>query len=405
MDVAFFKYQAVAADGTVVKDIAEAQSASAVENELLRRGFTIRRIAEKKKFTAIEISPERVPRQEIMHFSRQIAAFVRTGIPLIDAVAVVEQGTDNKRFRAILADVREQLQAGVPFSDALTPHAEVFPPYYLGIIRSAELTGQLDIVLDQLSVYIDRDMEARSKVKSALTYPLVVMGMSVVTVIVLVAFVLPRFVKFFKDLGSKLPLPTRMLLGFSDFLSAWWWVLAIAVVVLIAGYVLSGRTDGGRETRHRVFLAMPMMGTIVRYSAIERFCRIIAAMLRAGVPLPEAMDSAIESTNNKVFEKGLTAARDEMLEGDGVAGPLARTELFPPAAVQMMRVGEETGSLDQQADSAANYYARELEYKLKKLTDLFEPAIIVFMGLIVGFVAVALISAMYGVLNDNNQKI
>jgi type IV pilus assembly protein PilC len=277
----------------------------------------------------------------------------------------------------------------------------VFPAYYLGILRSAELTGQLDTVLDQLSVYMERDLAARQRVKSALTYPAVIMVMSVITMIVMVAFVLPRFVSFFNDLDATLPLPTRMLLGFSDFMQAWWWLLTLIVVLFTAGFIATGRSPGGRRIRHSTFMALPVVGDIIRYSAVERFCRIISAMMRAGVPLPEAMASAIESTNNQVFEDGLRVARDEMLEGDGVAGPLERTELFPPAAVQMVRVGEETGTIDTQLEAAASYYARELEYRLKRLTDLFEPAVILFMGFIVGFVAVALISAMYGIFNSS----
>ena len=402
--MAVFKYTAVLPDGQQVKSSIDGVSLSSAENELLRQNLQIIKIKEKKSLSQIEVSPERVPRTEVMHFSRQVAAFVRTGIPIIDAVRVVEDGTDNKRFRAILADVREQLQGGVPFSEALEPHRNVFPPYYLGILRSAEVTGQLDTVLDQLSLYIERDLEARSAVKSALTYPLVVMALSVVTMVIMVAFVLPKFVDFFKELDADLPLPTRMLLGFSDFISTWWWLLALIAIGLTVGYIMLGRSPGGRRVKHGVFMRIPVVGEIVRYSAIERFCRIIAAMMRAGVPLPEAMASAIESTNNQVFEDGLRVARDEMIEGDGMAGPLERTDLFPAAAVQMIRVGEETGTLDQQMESAATYYSRELEYKLKRLTTLFEPAVIVFMGLVVGFVAVALISAMYGGLQSQQDQ-
>lgn len=401
--MATFKYTAVTPDGQQVKAAIEGVSLTSAENDLLRQNLKVVKIKEKKGFSQIEISPERVPRQEVMHFSRQVAAFVRTGIPIIDAVRVVEEGTPNKRFALILGDVREQLQGGVPFSEALAPHSQVFPPYYLGILRSAELTGQLDTVLDQLAVYIERDMNARSQVKSALTYPSVVLVMSIATMLVMVGFVLPKFVVFFKDLNSKLPLPTRMLLGFSAFVGNYWWAILLVVMAIVAGWIISGKTEGGRMVRHRGFLGLPVIGVIVRYSAIERFCRIIAAMMRAGVPLPDAMAAAIESTNNVVFQSGLRLARDEMLEGEGVAGPLERTGLFPAAAIQMIRVGEDTGTLDQQVDSAAGFYARELEFKLKRLTDLFEPAVIIFMGFVVGFVAVALISAMYGVLNTSKD--
>jgi type IV pilus assembly protein PilC len=397
--MAVFKYTALTADGQQVKSTVESVSLAAAENDLLRQNFKIKSIKEKKGFSKIEISPERVPRQEIMHFSRQIAAFVRTGIPIVDAVRVVEDGSDSKRFVAILGEVRESLEGGVPFSEALAPHSSVFPAYYLGILRSAELTGQLDTVLDQLAIYINRDMEARSRVKSALTYPLVVVAMSILTMLVMVGFVLPKFVDFFKDLDSELPLPTRMLLGFSDFMSTYWWAILLLILALIVGNMAVSRSEKGRVKRGQIMMSLPVIGIILQYSAVERFCRIIGAMMRAGVPLPDTMAAAIESTNNPVFQMHLRKARDEMLEGDGVAEPLARTDLFPSAAIQMIRVGEETGTLDQQIEAAANFYATETEFKVKRLTDLFEPAVVLFMGFVVGFVAVALISAMYGVLN------
>ncbi len=398
--MATYKYTAVTADGQQVKAAIDGVSITSAENDLLRQNLRVLKIREKKGFSQIEVSPERVPRQEVMHFSRQIAAFVRTGIPIIDAVRVVEESTGSKRFRLILGEVREQLEGGVPFSEALAPHASVFPAYYLGILRSAELTGQLDTVLDQLAVYIERDLEARSRVKSALTYPAVVGVMSVLTMVVMVAYVLPKFVDFFKELDAELPLPTRMLLGFSDITQKWWWVAVLFIVFIVVGNMLITRNAQARVVRSQVLMRIPVIGPIIQYSAVERFCRIVGAMMRAGVPLPETMAAAIESTNNALFEQRLRVARDEILEGEGVAGPLDRTELFPMAAVQMVRVGEETGTLDQQIDSAANFYARETEYKLKRLTDLFEPAVVLFMGLIVGFVAVALISAMYGVLQN-----
>ena len=400
--MAQFKYLAVATDGKKLRATAEAMSAESLRNELTLRELRVLKISEKKAFSKIEITKQRVKRQEIMHFSRQIAAFVRAGIPLIDAIETVREGTKNERFRAVLQDVAEQIQSGIPFSEALARHRVVFPNYYIGILRSAEITGQLDVVLDQLSLYLERDLEARQKVKSAMTYPAIVFIMSIVTVVILVAFVLPRFTGFFREFDAKLPLPTQLMLDFSDFTQTYWW--AILGTTLIVGFSIWAalRTDGGKRTRDKIFLRSPLIGDIVQYAVVERFCRIISAMMKAGVPLPEAMQAAIEGTNNKVFEDGLVKVRERMLEGEGIAGPITASELFPAAATQMLRVGEETGTLDQQLDVTAAYYARELDYKLKKLTSLAEPAIIIFMGLVVGFVAVALVSAMYGVFN--NQK-
>ena len=396
-----FKYVAVGPDGRQLKETAEAPSEEVLRNQLLLRNLEVRQLRQRKSFNELELTPQRVPRSEIMHFSRQMAAFVRTGIPITDALEVIEEGSGNKRFKQMLSEMREQINNGVPFSDAVAEHASVFPPYYVGILRSSELTGHLDTSLEQLSGYIERDVEAKSTIKSALVYPLVVLGMSIVTVAILAVYVLPKFTKFFKGLGAKLPLPTRMLLAFSDILQNFWYVwltLALGCAVFLTWLHKSER---GRLLRDRTFLRLPLVKDIVLYAVTERVCRIVAAMVKAGVPLPDTLAAAIQGTNNKVFEAALQGAQERMLEGEGLAQPVIDTQLFPSAATQMMRVGEDTGTLDTQLENAATYYGRELEYKLKKLTSLFEPAVIIFMGVIVGFVAVALISAMYGIFNQS----
>jgi type IV pilus assembly protein PilC len=401
--MAQFKYLAVAADGTKLRATTEAMSAESLRNELMGRQLEVKKISEKRSFNKIEITKQKVKRQEIMHFSRQIGAFVRAGIPIVDAIQTVKEGTENERFRDVLQDIAEQIQTGIPFSEALARHGDVFPNYYIGILRSAEITGQLDVVLDQLSLYLERDLESRQKLKSAMTYPAIVLVMSLVTVVILVGFVLPRFTGFFKEFDAKLPLPTQMLLDFSDFTQEWWYLIiggGLAIGVSLYAFL---KTDRGQLTKDRILLRMPLFGDVVQYAVIERFCRIISAMMKAGVPLPEAMQAAIEGANNKVYEDALIIAREKMLEGEGIASPITDSGLFPPAATQMLRVGEDTGTLDAQLDSAANYYARELDYKLKKVTSLAEPAIIIFMGLVVGFVAVALVSAMYGVFSQQKK--
>jgi type IV pilus assembly protein PilC len=398
-----FKYVAVGPDGKEHKESAEAPSEDVLRNQLLLRNLEVKNLKQRKSFNELELSPQRVPKQEIMHFSRQMAAFVRTGIPITDALEVIEEGSGNKRFKQILSGMREQIQNGVPFSEALAEHSSIFPPYYIGILRSSELTGQLDTSLEQLSEYVERDVEAKSKVKSALVYPLVVAGMSVVTVVILAVYVLPKFTKFFKSLGAKLPLPTRMLLAISDGLQNYWFVWLGLVLAFFGVLLWMHKNPKGRLLRDKLFLRVPLIRDIVLYAVVERVCRIISAMVKAGVPLPDTLAAAIQGSNNKVFEVALEGARERMLEGEGLAAPITDTGLFPKAATQMMRVGEDTGTLDVQLENAAMYYGRELEYKLKKLTSLFEPAVIIFMGLIVGFVAVALISAMYGIFGQSQN--
>jgi len=398
-----YRFVAVGPDGAEIKDALEAPSEDALRNQLLMRNLEVRSVKQKKKFNELELAPQRVPKQEIMHFSRQMAAFVRSGIPITEALEVVEDGSSNKRFRQILANMREQISSGVPFSEALAEHARVFPSYYIGILKSAELTGQLDTSLEQLSAYMERELESRSKIKAAMIYPAVIFGMSILTVVILAVWVMPKFVKFFQNLQAKLPLPTVLLIKMSDAAQKLWFVWVALIVAAAAVILWMHKSAKGRMVRDRLFLRVPLVKDVVLYAVTERVCRIIGAMVKAGVPLPDTLNAAIQGANNKVFEAGLVTARDRMLEGEGLAEPIVDTQLFPRAAGQMMRVGEGTGTLDLQLENAAEYYGRELEYKLKKLTSLFEPAVIIFMGLIVGFVAVALISAMYGVFNSSKM--
>jgi type IV pilus assembly protein PilC len=348
----------------------------------------------------LEIFPARVKRDELMHLSRQLGAFVRAGVPLIEAVRILAQETKNKTVKSMMTDVEEGLRRGERLSDCLNRHPKIFPEYYRGIMRSAELTGQLDIVLEQLSKYLERDLEARRKISAALIYPAVIAVMSLITVVVLAVFVLPKFKVFFSSLDAKLPLPTRILLAITDFFTQWWWTVAggVAVVALLSFLIV--RTPSGRYARDRFLLRLPLIGDTIRTALVERFCRVLASMASAGVSLPEALRVSTQSLRNRVFIRALGTVGDAMLRGEGLAGPLARTNLFPATAARMIRVGEETGTLDTQLEVTAKYYESELDHRLKRLTAYFEPAVIIAMGLIVGFVAVALVSAMYGVFNQ-----
>ena len=363
------------------------------ERPKIRRNI-IQRIAQ------FEITQSRIPRKDLMHFSRQMAVFIKAGIPILEAIDGITEEMGNKKFKEILDDVRARLSNGDTFTNACAAHPEAFPNYYVGMLRTAELSGTLDNVLDQLAEYIERDLDARRKVISALIYPAIIAVVGVGVVIVLVTFVLPRFRSFFRELGAKLPLPTRMLLSMSNFISDYWYIFVAFAALLLAIFVWMQQTERGRDVRDRLLLKTPAVGDLVQHVILERFCRIMSAMMTAGVALPEALTVTSDATSNTVFRRGIEDARQAMLRGEGLAAPLAETGLFPAAARQMMRVGEDTGTLDQQLETAAQYYGRELEYKIKKFTSMFEPAVIVVMGGIVGFVAVALVSAMYGIFHQ-----
>jgi type IV pilus assembly protein PilC len=395
-----FRFSALNASGAMVSGVEVANTSGAAHLALVERGFQPLEVTEKKSILSLEITKKKVPRKEIMHFSRQMGVFMKAGIPIMEALEVIEQETTEKIMKKVIQEMIEDLRAGDTFAAAASSHPEAFPSFYVGILESAELTGNLDTVLNQLADYIERDVEARSTLTSAMIYPAVVACMSVGVVIVLATFVMPRFVVFFNSLHAKLPLPTRMLLSASGFFSHWWFALLGVAIAGFVSIVVMRRSPKGRTTLDGIILKLPVLGLLVQAAVLERICRVLSSMLRAGVDLPQAMSVTAESANNAVYRNGLGHIREQMMQGKGLAAPLAETDLFPGAAKQMFRVGEETGTLDMQLETAAAYYHRELEVRVKHFTSLFEPAVIIFMGVVVGFVAVALISAMYGIYSQ-----
>ncbi|MEV4146090.1 type II secretion system F family protein [Amycolatopsis sp. NPDC049691] len=395
-----YAYVATGPDGTRTRGVQKAADADSAVLALYERELRDIELTQKKSVLRLELTAPRVKREVVMHLSRQLGAFVRAGLPLIDAVRILGDEASNSTVARMLRQVEQGLRGGERLSDCVDRHPKIFPEFYREILRSAELSGQLDVVLDQLANYLERDLEARRRIKAALIYPAMIALMSVVTVVVLATFVLPRFKAFFASLHAVLPLPTRMLLAVTDFLGEWWWALLAGGLVAGLLYLAAVRTPSGRYARDRVVLSLPAIGPTVRHALVERFCRILSSMVGAGVPLPEALRVATESLRNRVFLRGLARVAEAVLEGEGLARPLAGSGLLPVTAAQMIRVGEDTGTLDTQLEITAQYYEGELDYRLKKLTALFEPAVIVVMGLLVGFVAVALVSAMYGIFNQ-----
>jgi len=393
--MARFDYAAESLAGDVVRGSLRADTPADARTMLLERDLIVADVTQRTPYVRLRRS--RVSNTELMHLSRQLSAFLKAGIPILEALELLGEDSANVRLREVLGAVADSVRSGETLSESIDAHPSVFPISYRTMLRSAELTGQLDTVLDQLSGYLERDVEAQQKIRAALAYPAIVAGLSVVTIMIITIFVLPRFKLFFDSLRRELPLPTRILITLTGTLTKIWPYLLAFLVLAAIGYVAAVRTDAGRLRKDALVLRVPVIGDIVRYSVVERFCRILATMVTAGVPMPEAMTVASVGVGNAVYEAALLKARERMLEGQGIARPLAASGVFPTAATQMLRVGESTGSLDEQLVTAARFYERELDYKIKRFTTLIEPTVIIIVGLVVGFVAVALISAMYGV--------
>ena len=399
-----FAYAAIDANGASVEGITKADTIGEARAHLLEKALYPVKIEERRGALSIEITKEKVKKKELMQFTRQLAVFVKAGIPLTDAMEIIGDETPDVALQRTISKMVEELRNGGTLSGAAAKHPEAFPPYYIGILGSAELTGRLDETLESLAGYLERELDTRAKVVSALSYPGVVMVLAVFVVAVLAGYVLPQFKPLFEELHANLPFATRALLFVATLFSDLWYIPFSVFGAFTAWIVWLMKTDAGRATKDRLVLKLPVISGIMEYSILERFCRILGAMVKAGVPLPDAMRTTTEATSNVVFRERLMEAQAEMMEGGGFAKPLARTELFPGAARQMFKVGEETGTLDQQLEVASLYFDRELETRIKKFTTMFEPLMIVFVGLVVGFVAVALVQAMYGVMDGIKQK-
>ncbi len=399
-----FAYAAIDPQGAPVEGVTKADTIGDARQFLMAQNLFPTKLAEHKGALQFELTKEKVKKKELMHFTRQLAVFVKAGIPITEALETIGDETEDLALRRTLSSMVEDLRNGGRLSAAARKHPEAFPIYYMGILESAELTGRLDSTLESLAGYLEREVETRAKVVSALSYPGVVMVMAFFTVCVLAGYVLPQFKPLFEELHADLPLPTRMLLFVADLFTVLWYIPMSVFLVLMAGVIWLTKSAKGKLVKDRMVLKIPVISGIVEYSILERFCRILGAMIRAGVPLPEGLRTTTESTSNTVYKQRLEEAQAVMLEGGGFARPLADTGLFPGAAKQMFKVGEETGTLDDQLEVASLYFDRELESRIKKFTTMFEPIMIIFVGLIVGFVAVALVSAMYGVLDNMKQQ-
>jgi type IV pilus assembly protein PilC len=379
----------------------EASGTSAAEQALWKQGLKVVRLAPAPaKKTMADYFPSlfHISTIDIILFTRQLATFVGAGVPMSRALGTIAEETGSPLFKRVILAILADLERGQNLSEALVKHPNVFPTLYVDLIRVAELTGNLEATLKELAGYLRRDLNTIRRVRTAMIYPSVILVVATGVVIILVFFALPAFVKIFAEFHVELPLPTRILIGIVDFTRTWVLAIIAGIAVVVTAIFGALRTARGVYLKDALFLKIPIFGPIVLAAILNRFARTLAMVLKAGVALGQTFDAVIAGTGNKVFQRGLNTVKEQMTGGEGFAGPLVRTGLFPPMLTQMVRVGEETGTLDTYLEQAADFYEEELEYKIRAMTSLIEPVMTVAVGLVVGFIAVSLISAMYGLI-------
>jgi len=396
-----YAYKAYTERGQKREGRIEAGGTSDAEQALWLEGLKIvQLIPAPPKKTMADYFPSlyQISGQDLILFTRQLATFVGAGVAMTRALTVIAEETASPLFKRVILTVLDDLERGQNLSESLVKHPKVFPSLYVDLIRVAELTGNLEATLKELAGYLRRDLNTVRRVRTAMIYPAVILVVATAVIIILVVFALPAFVKIFAEFRVKLPLSTRILISIVDFTRTWGLVIGAVFALLALSVVVALRTKRGVYAKDLMSLKAPIIGPIVLSAVLNRFSRTLAMVLKAGVPLGQTFDAVIAGTGNKVFQRGLGTVKEQMTGGEGFAGPLLRTHLFPPMLTQMVRVGEETGTLDTYLEQAADFYEEELDYRIRAMTSLIEPVMTVAVGIVVGFIAVSLISAMYGLV-------
>ena len=338
-----------------------------------------------------------VKTKEVIMFSRQLAILLESGIDIVTAIDLFKSQAGNKAFKIILDQLVADLRGGSAFSEALAKFPKVFSTMYCRTIAAGEQSGNLDTVLRRMADYMERSASAAKKVKSALTYPIVVIVVAIVVIGILVFFVMPTFTKLYSNLGAKLPAITSALINVANWAVHYGVYVFVALIGLIVGTVLYIRTPNGKTNWDRLMLRLPVIGPIVQLNELSRCCRTISMLIKVGLPLPDIITMCIQSTGNKIMGQALNDVKTEMLGGEGLAQPMAKRIIFLPLMVQMVSVGEKTGNLGNTLTTVADSYEFDADDKTMAAVALLQPALTIAMAIGVGIIVVAMLSAMYGI--------
>ncbi|MFN2594274.1 MAG: type II secretion system F family protein [Actinomycetota bacterium] len=394
-----YAYRVRSRDGRMVEGSIEADGEGAVATRLRAQGLIPIEITREGKVsmkTELRIFPQRVKLKDLAIFSRQFATMIHSGLSLLRALAILADQTENTLLAKSILTVKEDVEKGSSLSAAMSKHPKVFNKLYCAMVKAGETGGQLDLVLRRVADTFEAEHNLRQKIKSAMTYPIVVSGIAVLLLTVMLIFIVPVFAKMFKSLGGTLPLPTQLLVSMSH---AAKFAVPLLVVAAVVGRIVYKKTRAANaEVRLRTDqakLRIPIFGPLFVKVAMSRFTRTLALLLRAGVPVLQALDIVADTSGNEVLARASFAVRESVRKGESMHTPLARHPVFPPMVVQMLAVGEDTGAVDDMLEKVADFYDREVESTTESLTALIEPLMIAVLGGIVGGMVIALYMPMF----------
>jgi type IV pilus assembly protein PilC len=396
--VATFTYKARTPQGEILQDSLEGTDTMAIAAELRQQGLLVIDIKEKGVAQKDLLEPFRkVKLSDLVVFTRQFSTMINAGLPIVRALFILSEQTDNPKLKEVVVHVRKDVEAGLALSEALQKHPKVFTKLYVEMVRAGEIGGILDEVLLRVATQLEGDQELRRKVKSAMTYPSVVLVLAVLAASFMLIFIVPVFARMFEDLGGTLPLPTRVAMGLSSVLTSIFGVFVYGGLIAgVLGFLRWKKTENGRRVWGRASLRIPLkVGDVIRKVALARFARTLGTLSAAGVPILQAIEITAASSGNWVMENALLRSRDAIREGIPIHKPLEDEPVFPPMVTRMIAVGDETGDMDGMLGKIAQFYESEVDATVKALTSIIEPIMIVVVGGIVGGIIVAMYLPMF----------
>jgi MSHA biogenesis protein MshG len=396
--VPVFTYRARNISGELVTGTLQGKSPDDIAFELHDKGFTPVVIAPYKKKKTLALLG-RVSEEDLIVFSRQMATLIKAGISFIRCLDTLEEQTANKKLKAIIRELKVDLEGGSSFSSALAKFPRVFSPLYTGMVKVGEEAGVLDEILDRLATLLEHESVTKQRVKTAVRYPLIVVTTLTAAFFFLTAFVIPKFAVVYATSKAELPMPTQVLLMISSAVTNYWWLIIGGALALFFGARFYFRTTSGRWQYDRLKLRFPLIGSIVQKAVMARFARIFATLYRSGIPILHSLDVVTNTLGNLLIARAVDIIKEDVSEGSNLVAPMQRTGMFPPIVVQMVGVGEETGALDEMLNKVADYYDSEVEYSIRNLSTTLEPALLAILAGMILFLALGVFLPMWDMIS------
>ncbi len=393
-----FNYTARTLTGELQSGSIDLPSHDEVVQHLRKNRMIVVKVQQAPRDIKLSFLGKGIGTRDVVIFTRQFATMINSGLPLVQALDILSEQTENKALKDVTRAVVYDVESGHTLADALRKHPKAFSELYVNMVAAGEAGGILDTILLRLATFMEKNDALVRKVKGAAIYPAVIFSVAILAVIILLVFVIPVFRSMFADVKMELPLPTRIVIGLSDFLKHFWWLLGVGIAAVVFGFRRYYATPAGRLNLDRVMLALPVLGEVIRKSAVSRFTRTLGTLIASGVSILDGLEITAKTAGNRVIHDAVMESRASIAGGETIAAPLQKSKVFPPMVISMIAVGEQTGGLDEMLSKIADFYDEEVDAAVEALLSLMEPVMIVLLGVVVGGMIVAMYLPIFGMI-------